>query len=107
MKASLERPQHRPDVAPPPQRNRIATPTPPEIPALALATTTVVGRPTANTADTRDSPSTSAINAIRHIPTHAKILNDTDLFESHLDEIDRDLAKIPQKQPLTSKNAPT
>ena len=79
MKASLERPQQRPNVAPPPQRNRTTTPMPPEIPATAPATTTVVSGPTAI----------------------------TDLFESHLDVIDRDLEKIPQKQSLTSKSAHT
>nr|POE73593.1 hypothetical protein CFP56_44909 [Quercus suber] len=103
MKASLKRSQQCPDVAPPPQRNRTATSTPLEIPTPAPATTTIVGGPTANTAETRDSPSTLAINATRHIPTHVEILNDTDLFKSYLDKIDRDLAKIPQKQPLTSK----
>ena len=75
LKASQERPQQCPDVAPSTPDHR------------AARTTTTTGGPTANLAKPQNSLSTSAINATRHAPTYAETLNAHDHLKSHINEI--------------------
>ena len=74
LKASLERPQQRPNVALSTSNHQATT------------TTATIDSPIANLTEPQNSPSTSAINATRHTPTHAETLNAYDHLKSHIND---------------------
>ncbi|KAK7840977.1 hypothetical protein CFP56_016020 [Quercus suber] len=93
LKASLERSQQRPNIAPSTPDHRATT----------MPTTT--GGPTANLAEPQNNPNTSTINATRHTPPNMETLNAYDHLKSHINEIAQATPTIPQEQTLTPTDA--